>query len=167
MGNTSPVVAMALALTLTSSVGAQPTSRTLFDQLPAVGVHVVGINPAIDSAGIDSLSVRLAVESRLQKEGLATPGRGQLTVRQDTPRLIARLAGFSVDALFFYTVTLELVEPVRLERSGLKVFGYGWSRQVVGVADRGEVRSAVEGAIDQLAGMFLENRRRALSIAGR
>lgn len=127
----------------------------------------MGINPTIDSIGVDSLSLRLSVETRLQREGLSTPGRGQLLARQETPRLVARVVAFPVDSAFFYTVTLELVEPVRLERSGLTILAYGWSKQVVGVAERGEVRAAVEGAVDQLAGLFLEGRRRALSLASR
>jgi hypothetical protein len=167
MRRLSPPVAAAFCLiaVVPATGAAQNASRTLFDQLPAVGVHVVGITPAIDSVGIDSLSLRLSVETRLQREGLSTPGRGQLLTRQETPRLVARLAALPVDSAYFYTVSLELVEPVRLERNGLTVLAYGWSKQVVGVADRALVREAIEGAVDQLAVLFLEGRRRALSLA--
>jgi hypothetical protein len=162
-------IALPLALVLLPNgpVSGQPVARTIFDQLPAVAVHVVGVNPAIDSVGIDSTPMRAGLESRLQLEGIEIADPDYLLANQEIPRLVVQIVGFPVDSAFFYAVTLELLEPVRLERNGLKVFGYGWSKQVVGVAVRAEVRSAVEQAVDHLAGLFFENRRRALSVARR
>ncbi len=145
----------------------QPVARTIFDQLPAVAVHVVGLNPAIDSVGVDSGPLRVALETRLQEEGIAILEADQLLATPDVARLVVQVGGFSVDSAFIYTVTLELLEPVRLERSGLKVLGYGWSKLVAGVAERSEVRAAVEDAVDRLAGLFLDGRRLALAVAVR
>ena len=165
MGRFSFTLTTVGAMVTATSASGQANARTLFDQLPSVGVHVVGVNPTIDSMGVDSTPVRLAIESRLQREGVATLDRAQLLSRQETPRLVAHLAGFRVDSAFFYTVTLELLEPVLLDRSGLRVYAYDWSQQVIGVAEPGQVRSAIAQAVDQLTGLFLDGRRRAQTVA--
>lgn len=161
------VIAASLLCLAVPPAAAQRSARTLFDQLSAVGVHVVGINASLDSMGVDSIPLRVALERQLERDGLEIRDRAALLARQETPRLVADVAGFRVDSAFFYTVTLELLEPVRLERSGLLAFAYPWSKQVVGLADAGAVRRAVAGAVEQLAGLFLEGRRRAMTVAVR
>lgn len=156
-----------LGTTMTAAAHSQPAPRTLFDQLEAVGVHVVGVGPAVDSFGVDSVTIRVGIEERLRREGLSIRDSEQLLRAQETPRLVVHLAGFPVESGFFYSVILELLEPVRLDRSGVRIYAYGWSHQVIGLADAEQVRPAIDQAVDRLTGLFVEGRRRALALASR
>jgi len=146
-----------------------PASATaqhqLFDRLTNVGIHVVATPESAIRLGIDSVALREHLEGRFREAGLGVRTSAELAARQETPRIVVNVGALTVDSAYFFSVILELLEPVEIKRSGAEIYGYNWSRQILGAAPLSSAIRATWNAVDQLTNSFLESRRRALSLA--
>jgi hypothetical protein len=111
--------------------------------------------------------MRLALEGKLQENGIRIRSGTGLAAVQETPRVLIDVGALTIDSAYFFSVSLELIEPVRLKRSGVEHYAVSWQRQVMGAAPLSSAAAATWEAANRLLGAFLEARRRTtLSDAG-
>lgn len=164
-------VAMAAGvLGLSVATAAAGQARSPFDDLPSLGVHVVGVTTAAARAGVDSSDLHRRVERQLLRAGFRVAGTAELAERPETPRLVVNLGFFTTDSSAVYSVLLELLELVHLKRNGFETHAVGWSEQALGIAPRGRSGDATREATAALVDLFLTRARvatRAVGAGGR
>lgn len=148
-----------LGLSVTTAVAGQ--ARSPFDDLPSLGVHVVGVTAAAARAGVDSSDLHRRVERQLLRAGFRVAGAAELAERPETPRLVVNLGFFTTDSSAVYSVLLELLELVHLKRNGFETHAVGWSEQALGMAPRGRSGDATREATAALVDLFLSQARAA------
>lgn len=136
-------------------------ARSPFDDLPSLGVHVLGITVAAARAGVDSGDLHRRVERQLLRAGFRVAGAAELAERPETPRLVVNLGFFTTDSSAVYSVLLELLELVHLKRNGFETHAVGWSEQALGIAPRGRSGDATRKATAALVDLFLSRARSA------
>jgi hypothetical protein len=152
-------VLLALAAAIPAPLAAQ--ARTPFDELPVVGVHVVGVPPAAARAGLDTADVRQRVERQLTRGGFRVASARDLAGRPDTPRLVVNVGFFTTGETGVYSVQLELLELVRLRRNGLETHAVAWSEHALGAAPLAAAAGATRAAASALVDLFLAQAREA------
>jgi hypothetical protein len=144
----------------TISLHAQETA--LLRELPAVGVHIVGVTPSAAKLGIDSVDLQRRSEQTLRAAGFVVPAGAELREHPETPLLIVNLGVFTTpDSNAVLRVALELLEPVQLMRNGLATHAIGWSEEVMGFGPAVESAAGMRAAVDHLLEMFLSQAREA------
>jgi hypothetical protein len=164
---TGRLLALAAGLSIAMAPALNAQTKTLLDDLPVVGVHVIGVSPVAAGVGVDSVDLRQRLARQLTRGGFRVPSQAELEEQPNIPRLILNIGLFTTnDSSSVFSVVLELLELVQLKRNGLETHAAGWSEQVLGISPVGESADATRGAAAALVELFLAQSRAASTAAG-
>jgi hypothetical protein len=160
-------LALAASVSIAMAPAIHTQTKTLLDDLPVVGVHVIGVSPVASGVGVDSVDLRQRVVRQLTEGGFRVPSQAELDEQPEIPRLVLNIGLFTTsDSSSVFSVVLELLELVQLKRNGLETHAAGWSEQVLGISPVGESAGATRGAAAALIELFLAQSRAASSAVG-
>lgn len=154
------VLTILFGATIAAATGAAAQTRVVVDDLPVLGVHVIGVTAAAAGVGVDSVDLRQRIVAKVTRGGFRVPSQAELEERPEIPRLVLNVGLFTTrDSASVFSVLLELVELVQLKRNGVETHAVGWSEQVLGIAPVRESSEAARDATAALLDLFLAQSR--------
>jgi hypothetical protein len=124
--------------------------------LESISVLIESVEPELERDGIVASQLKTDVESRLRESGIRVSNLPEAVFVYVAVKALKRSAGSG----YVYTVTLEVEQPVTVDRTGQSLRGSTWSApSTVGIVplDRASpvVREVVRDQVDKFINAFL------------
>jgi len=157
------VMALAFMLVHVSpALSDTPRERATLAGLAGVGVVVEPMTPAAEKDGLTTSTLQTAIELKLRQEGIRVLTSGERLVAPGNPYLYLRVGTMKSDEVevYVYTITLELLQEVRLSRNpAITSWAATWSAPgkigIIGFRKLPSVRESVRGIVDQFLNAYL------------
>jgi hypothetical protein len=132
-------------------------SRESLRDLEVVGLEVERLPSSLKDEGVNEQDILSFIRERLEKAPVNVISRTGAEHRRGSPRLSLEVSLFEREpGSFMYTVTLELIQGVGLERSDHHRFvpAPTWRAEAVGLAQKGQL-AALKGQMGATADAFV------------